>query len=121
MYYKVALKDLAVFIACPNESSSRMLKPDRNNSGYFWHSASLDVFCCAFFYLTLCLSNQLLPSPVPVACGIPNQLFGDFVCLLEFINSFSDVLELTDVYPQGITFEMLENAMVTKEVAGQCL
>ena len=55
---------------------------------------------------------------VSVECGIPNYAFGDFISLLEFINTFSDLLELSDVYPYGISFEMLENGVVAKEVAG---
>lgn len=41
--------------------------------------------------------------------------------VLEFVNIFWEVLELKDVYPQGITFEMLESALVEKEVAGEWL
>uniref|UniRef100_A0A2P2HYB3 Bromodomain adjacent to zinc finger domain protein 1A n=1 Tax=Hirondellea gigas TaxID=1518452 RepID=A0A2P2HYB3_9CRUS len=65
-----------------------------------------------------CSGHKALPAPVTVACNIPNPLFGEFLSLLEFLHSFSEVLELTDVYPYGISFEMLENALVTKEVAG---
>lgn len=39
--------------------------------------------------------------------------------VLEFVNIFYEVLELKDVYPQGITFEMLESGLVEKEVAGE--
>jgi len=62
--------------------------------------------------------HKNLPNPVPVACAIPNTSFGDFLSLLEFINNFSEVLELTDVYPSGITFEMLEAGVSTREIAG---
>lgn len=41
--------------------------------------------------------------------------------VLEFVNVFWEVLELKDVYPQGITFEMLESALVEKEVAGEMM
>lgn len=41
--------------------------------------------------------------------------------VLEFVNVFAELLELKDVYPQGITFDMLEHALVEKEVAGKRL
>lgn len=62
---------------------------------------------------------QDLPHPTPVICGIPDQEFSDFMTVLEFVNIFWEILELKDVYPQGITFEMLESALVEKEVAGE--
>lgn len=64
---------------------------------------------------------QDLPQPTPVICGIPDQEFSQFMTVLEFVNIFWEVLELKDVYPQGITFEMLESALVEKEVAGEWL
>ena len=38
--------------------------------------------------------------------------------LLQFINAYSETLELKDVYPHGISFDMLEHALVEREVAG---
>jgi len=62
--------------------------------------------------------HKNLPAPVPVACAVPNNVFGEFLSLLEFINGFSEVLELKDVYPSGITLEMLETGVSTREIAG---
>lgn len=65
-----------------------------------------------------CEDHKDLPTPTPIQCRIPHQYFGDFMMILEFTNIFTELLELNDVYPQGITFDMLEHALVEKEVAG---
>ncbi|KAG7172184.1 Bromodomain adjacent to zinc finger domain protein 1A-like 3, partial [Homarus americanus] len=66
----------------------------------------------------ICHPPQDLPKPIPIRCRIPDDLFSDFIMVLEFVNVFSELVELRDVYPQGITFDMLEHALVEKEVAG---
>ena len=43
-------------------------------------------------------------------------MFGDFVSILEFLNSFTDSLALKDTYPGGLTFAELETALTEKEV-----
>ena len=65
-----------------------------------------------------CSHQEQLPLAVPVTCSVPNQSFGELLSLLEFLNTFADVIELHDVYPSGLTFEMLEHAVATKEIAG---
>ncbi|XP_068208965.1 bromodomain adjacent to zinc finger domain protein 1A [Palaemon carinicauda] len=65
-----------------------------------------------------CDDHKDLPQPIPVQCRIPDNLFSEFMMVLEFVNVFTDLLELKDVYPQGITFDMLEHALVEKEIAG---
>ncbi|XP_071533691.1 bromodomain adjacent to zinc finger domain protein 1A isoform X2 [Panulirus ornatus] len=65
-----------------------------------------------------CDDHKDLPKPIPIQCRIPDDLFSDFIMVLEFINVFSELLELKDVYPQGITFDMLEHGLVEKEIAG---
>nr|XP_045619673.1 bromodomain adjacent to zinc finger domain protein 1A-like [Procambarus clarkii] len=65
-----------------------------------------------------CDDHKDLPKPAPVQCRIPDEMFGSFVMVLEFINVFSELVELKDVYPQGITFDVLEHALVEKQVAG---
>lgn len=57
-----------------------------------------------------------IPSPTPVKCGIPNELFGDIVMVLEFLHTFGPALGLKDFFPQGITFEHLEVALTEKDV-----
>merc|ERR1712079_308023 len=60
--------------------------------------------------------HKELPNPTPVRCRIPNHLVGDFLSILEFLNSFSDILEVKDSYPgTGVTFAELESALVETE------
>ena len=41
-----------------------------------------------------CDDLKPLPKPRPVHCRVPNHLFGDFLCLLEFFGSFSELMEV---------------------------
>merc|ERR1712130_956333 len=60
--------------------------------------------------------HKELPNPTPVRCRIPNHLVGDFISILEFLHSFSDILEVKDSYPgTGVTFAELESALVETE------
>ena len=58
-----------------------------------------------------CEDLKDLPKALPVHCKIPNHLFGDFLGLLEFFNSFSGVLETNDTFSHGVTFKILEKAL----------
>ena len=59
-----------------------------------------------------------MPSPTPIQCAIPNGIFGDFVMVLEFFLGFGEELQLKDAFPGGLTFELLERAVVENEVSG---
>ena len=43
-------------------------------------------------------------------------MFGDFLSVLEFLNSFSDILRLNDSYPAGLHFKDLETALCETEI-----
>ena len=58
-----------------------------------------------------CEDLKALPEARPVHCKIPNHLFGDFLGLLEFFNSFAGVLETNDTFSHGVTFKILEKAL----------
>jgi bromodomain adjacent to zinc finger domain protein 1A len=55
---------------------------------------------------------QELPEPCPVQCSIPNELFGDFMAVLEFLAGFKDELGVKDFFPQGMGFDVLEDHLV---------
>jgi len=59
-----------------------------------------------------------LPQPTPVQCAIPNGIFGDFMMVLEFFLAFGEELQLKDAFPAGLTFELLERAVIENEVSG---
>lgn len=63
-------------------------------------------------------NSQDLPPPDPVSCRIPNHLFGDFVAVLEYFNCYSNILKVRDCFSNGLTFDLLEKALVANEVAG---
>ena len=62
-----------------------------------------------------CEDHKELPVPTPIRSRVPNYLLGDFLSVLEFLNSFSAILELKDTYPHGVTFAELESALVETE------
>ena len=62
-----------------------------------------------------CEDHKELPKPTPIRSRIPNHLLGDFLSLLEFLHSFSSILELKDNYPYGVSFNELESALVETE------
>ena len=62
-----------------------------------------------------CEDHKELPKPTPIRSRVPNHLIGDFLSVLEFLHSFSTILELKDTYPGGVTFSELESALVETE------
>jgi bromodomain adjacent to zinc finger domain protein 1A len=62
---------------------------------------------------------QELPVPTKVDCAIPNEFFGDFVMILEFLHSFGDILSSKNFFPTGVTFDIVERALSVNELAGK--
>ncbi|XP_054713885.1 bromodomain adjacent to zinc finger domain protein 1A-like isoform X2 [Uloborus diversus] len=65
-----------------------------------------------------CDDLKELPSSTPVDCGIPQSCFGDAIMILEFLNTFGQKVQIKDVFPQGITFEQIEKALVETDIQG---
>ncbi|KAK0098559.1 hypothetical protein PV326_006786 [Microctonus aethiopoides] len=65
-----------------------------------------------------CEDLRSIVEATGVKCDIPNDNFGDFVMILEFLQFFSQELEVSSYFPNGLTFDVLEKAMVTKESSG---
>ncbi|TSO25194.1 Bromodomain adjacent to zinc finger domain protein 1A [Bagarius yarrelli] len=59
-----------------------------------------------------CDDLKELPAPVPVKTRLPPELFGDALMVLEFLNAFGELFDLKDEFPEGITLEVLEEALV---------
>ncbi|XP_059088369.1 bromodomain adjacent to zinc finger domain protein 1A-like [Tigriopus californicus] len=68
-----------------------------------------------------CDDLKELPRPTAIHCKIPNPLFGEFLTLLEFIHCFHGLLETHDSFPNGVTFDILEQALTDKETLGGSL
>jgi len=65
------------------------------------------------------LSDQKpMPLPKPINSLITTKYFGDFLYILEFMYSFSDLLSIHDKYPDGIKIEILERAFLLREAYG---
>lgn len=61
---------------------------------------------------------QDLPTPDPISFKIPNDLFGDFMMVMEFMSSYSAFLKVRDCFPSGLTLDALERALSKSEIAG---
>ncbi|XP_053093526.1 bromodomain adjacent to zinc finger domain protein 1A isoform X1 [Pangasianodon hypophthalmus] len=59
-----------------------------------------------------CDDLKELPTPMPVKTRLPPELFGDALMVLEFLKAFGELFDLKDEFPDGITLEVLEEALV---------
>uniref|UniRef100_A0A8B9JD20 Bromodomain adjacent to zinc finger domain protein 1A n=1 Tax=Astyanax mexicanus TaxID=7994 RepID=A0A8B9JD20_ASTMX len=59
-----------------------------------------------------CDDLKELPKPVPVKTRLPPELFGDALMVLEFLKAFGELFDLKDEFPDGITLEVLEEALM---------
>ncbi|XP_046873404.1 bromodomain adjacent to zinc finger domain protein 1A isoform X2 [Hypomesus transpacificus] len=65
-----------------------------------------------------CEDLQELPSPVPVKTRLPAELFGDALMVLEFLKSFGELFDLKDEFPDRVSLEVLEEALVGSDPEG---
>ncbi|XP_038156804.1 bromodomain adjacent to zinc finger domain protein 1A isoform X2 [Cyprinodon tularosa] len=65
-----------------------------------------------------CEDLKELPSPVPVKTRLPAELFGEALMVLEFLRAFGELFDLKDEFPDGITLEVLEEALVGNDPEG---
>uniref|UniRef100_A0A8C6X9Q0 Bromodomain adjacent to zinc finger domain protein 1A n=1 Tax=Naja naja TaxID=35670 RepID=A0A8C6X9Q0_NAJNA len=59
-----------------------------------------------------------LPVPTPVKTRLPPEIFGDAVMVLEFLHAFGELFDLQDEFPDGVTLEVLEEALVGNDSEG---
>ncbi|XP_012285440.1 bromodomain adjacent to zinc finger domain protein 1A isoform X2 [Orussus abietinus] len=59
-----------------------------------------------------------IPKPVPIKCCVPNEKFGDLAMILEFLHFFYEELEVNSYFPGGFNFDLLEKALIEKEISG---
>ncbi|KAM8914075.1 bromodomain adjacent to zinc finger domain protein 1A isoform 2-T2 [Spinachia spinachia] len=65
-----------------------------------------------------CEDLKDLPSPVPVRTRLPPHLFGEALMVLEFLRAFGEVFALKDEFPEGVSLEVLEEALVGSDPEG---
>jgi len=64
------------------------------------------------------IDQRILPKSKEISTVLDKKYFGDFMRVLEFIHSFPEVLSISDKFPYGLTMDILERALVLKEVNG---
>ncbi|KAM5336995.1 bromodomain adjacent to zinc finger domain protein 1A [Glossophaga mutica] len=65
-----------------------------------------------------CDDLKELPEPTPVKTRLPPEIFGDALMVLEFLNAFGELFDLQDEFPEGVSLEMLEEALVGNDSEG---
>ncbi|XP_040925176.1 bromodomain adjacent to zinc finger domain protein 1A isoform X2 [Betta splendens] len=65
-----------------------------------------------------CEDLKELPSPIPVRTRLPAELFGEALMVLEFLRAFGEEFDLKDEFPDGISLEVLEEALVGSDPEG---
>lgn len=59
-----------------------------------------------------------IPEATVIKCSIPNENFGDFAMILEFLQFFNEELDVSSYFTGGCNLELLEKALLTKETSG---
>ncbi|XP_011630089.1 bromodomain adjacent to zinc finger domain protein 1A isoform X2 [Pogonomyrmex barbatus] len=65
-----------------------------------------------------CEDLSLISEPTVIKCNIPNEKFGEFAMILEFLDFFNEELEVFVYFPGSFNLELLEKALLTKEISG---
>lgn len=65
-----------------------------------------------------CEDLSPIPEPTVIKCSIPNEKFGDFAMISEFLEFFNEELEVSVYFPGGFNLELSEKALLTKEASG---
>ncbi|XP_072485775.1 bromodomain adjacent to zinc finger domain protein 1A isoform X5 [Notamacropus eugenii] len=65
-----------------------------------------------------CDDLKELPEPTPVKTRLPPEIFGDALMVLEFLHAFGELFDLQDEFPEGVTLEILEEALVGNDSEG---
>nr|XP_042713426.1 bromodomain adjacent to zinc finger domain protein 1A isoform X5 [Chrysemys picta bellii] len=65
-----------------------------------------------------CDDLKELPVPTPVKTRLPPEIFGDALMVLEFLHAFGELFDLQDEFPEGLTLEVLEEALAGNDSEG---
>ncbi|XP_057716248.1 bromodomain adjacent to zinc finger domain protein 1A isoform X2 [Corythoichthys intestinalis] len=65
-----------------------------------------------------CEDLKDLPTPTPVRTRLPPELFGEAMMVLEFLRAFGEDFGLKDEFPDGVSLEVLEEALVGSDSEG---
>ncbi|XP_063895724.1 bromodomain adjacent to zinc finger domain protein 1A [Helicoverpa armigera] len=63
--------------------------------------------------------HKIIPKGTPIDVeGIPNEHFGDFLSVLEFVHTYSEILKVKDVFHNQLDLDTFRKALTLKEHAG---
>ncbi|XP_053673567.1 bromodomain adjacent to zinc finger domain protein 1A-like [Anopheles nili] len=62
--------------------------------------------------------QRVLPPLHPVCSQIGGAHFSNFMFILEFLSTFGDLISLETRFPEGVTMDLLERALLHREVNG---
>ncbi|KAF5275381.1 hypothetical protein FQA39_LY06838 [Lamprigera yunnana] len=62
--------------------------------------------------------HKMIPEPTPIESIVPEQYIGDMLGLLEFAHTFSKYIRTKTFFPDGLTFDLVERALLQKEIEG---
>ncbi|XP_077395143.1 bromodomain adjacent to zinc finger domain protein 1A isoform X2 [Festucalex cinctus] len=65
-----------------------------------------------------CEDLKDLPTPTPVRTRLTPELFGEAMMVLEFLRAFGEDFGLKDEFPEGVSLEVLEEALVGSDPDG---
>ncbi|XP_077477226.1 bromodomain adjacent to zinc finger domain protein 1A [Stigmatopora argus] len=65
-----------------------------------------------------CEDLKDLPTPTPIRTRLPPELFGEAMMVLEFLRAFGEDFGLKDEFPEGVSLEVLEEALVGSDPDG---
>lgn len=64
------------------------------------------------------VDQKVIPEAKPVTTIIDSKHFSDFMYILEFMTSFAELLSIKDKFANGLSMDLLERALLLKEVNG---
>ncbi|KAJ8714265.1 hypothetical protein PYW08_007885 [Mythimna loreyi] len=63
--------------------------------------------------------HRIIPKGTPIEVeGISHEHFGDFLSVLEFVHTYSEILKVKDVFHNQLDLETFRKALTSKEHAG---
>lgn len=62
--------------------------------------------------------QKVIPEPKPLSTIIDSKHFSDFMYILEFMTSFAELLSIKDKFSNGLSMDLMERALLLKEVNG---
>jgi bromodomain adjacent to zinc finger domain protein 1A len=64
------------------------------------------------------MDQRVMPKGKLISTLVDTKHFSEFVKVFEFLHSFPEVLSIRDKFPYGVTLEIMERALILKEVNG---